>query len=110
MPSKYSNKQKTASDGRVFGSIRECNRYEELLLLQCMGRISKLALQVPHLLIETQQVNGFTESAVKYVSNFEYIGEDGKLHVEDTKEFLTKEYIIKRKLMLWLKGIRIEEI
>ena len=35
---------------------------------------------------------------------------NGKTVVEDTKGFKTKDYIIKRKLMLWLYRIRLKEI
>jgi hypothetical protein len=49
------------------------------------------------------------EQAVKYVADFVY-EENGKLIVEDTKGFRTKDYIIKRKLMLWVHGIQIKEI
>lgn len=34
----------------------------------------------------------------------------GRMTVEDTKGFKTKDYIIKRKLMLWVHGIRIKEV
>ena len=35
---------------------------------------------------------------------------NGKQIVEDVKGFKTKEYVIKRKLMLYVRGIRIHEI
>ena len=35
---------------------------------------------------------------------------DGELVVEDAKGMKTKEYIIKRKLMLSIHGIRIKEV
>jgi hypothetical protein len=49
------------------------------------------------------------ERECAYVADFTY-KQDGKLVVEDTKGFRTKDYIIKRKLMLWVHGIRIREI
>jgi hypothetical protein len=49
------------------------------------------------------------EQAVKYVADFVYT-ENGKRVVEDTKGFRTKDYIIKRKLMLWVHGIKIREV
>lgn len=30
--------------------------------------------------------------------------------VEDTKGVKTKDYIVKRKLMLWIHGIRVKEV
>jgi hypothetical protein len=34
----------------------------------------------------------------------------GETVVEDTKGFRTKDYVIKRKLMLWVHGIKIHEV
>lgn len=46
-----------------------------------------------------------------YKADFVYIDvETGQLVVEDTKGVKTKDYIIKRKLMLYVHGIRIREI
>lgn len=50
------------------------------------------------------------ERAVYYKADFDYLDKDGKHVVEDTKGFRTKDYIIKRKLMLYRHGIRISEI
>jgi hypothetical protein len=36
--------------------------------------------------------------------------ETGEKVVEDTKGFKTKDYIIKRKLMLWVHKIKIMEV
>ena len=44
-----------------------------------------------------------------YIADFAYM-QDGKYIVEDTKGVKTPEYVIKRKLMLWLQGIRIREV
>lgn len=108
--SKYGNKQTAASDGKVFSSKRECKRYEELLLLEKMGKITHPECQVAYELIPAQ--NG--ERACVYFADFVYrvmlANLPETLHVEDTKGFKTKDYIIKRKLMLWVHKIRIEEI
>lgn len=50
------------------------------------------------------------EQECSYYADFDYIGKDGTHVVEDTKGVKTKEYIIKRKLMLYIHGIRISEI
>lgn len=106
--SKYGNRKTAASDGKVFASGRERNRYEELLLLQKMGKIMDLETQKVYELIPKQD----GERACLYIADFTYadIDKDRKFHCEDTKGFRTKEYIIKRKLMLKVHGIRIEEI
>ena len=49
------------------------------------------------------------ERATYYVADFVY-EENGKKVVEDTKGVKTKDYILKRKLMLWVHGIRVREV
>lgn len=122
---KYHNR-KTVVDGIVFDSRREARRYGELKLLERIGRITELRLQVPFELVPVQRAISTSvykrgakagqlkpgtviESAVKYVADFTYI-EDGKLIVEDTKGAKTKDYIIKRKLMLYIHNIKIREV
>ena len=106
---KYRNKKVTI-DGIVFDSKREAKRYTELKLLERVGQIHGLELQKEYILIPSQKINGkVAERAVKYKADFVYT-EDGKTVVEDTKGMRTKDYIIKRKLMLYVHGIRIKEI
>lgn len=117
--SKY-HSRKVVFGGEKFDSIKEFRRYQELRLLEQAGRISKLKRQVPFELIpairepDTVGPRGgvkqgrVIESAVKYVADFVY-DMDGRRVVEDTKGVRTADYIIKRKLMLWIHGIRILE-
>lgn len=106
---KYYNK-KTVCNGIKFDSKKEADRYVVLTLLQKAGKISDLQVQVPFELIPSQKVDGLTvERPCVYYADFVY-RENGKLVVEDTKGVKTKEYIIKRKLMLQVFGIRIREI
>lgn len=99
---------------------------EHLLLLQRAGKIKDLERQVNYELIPAQyetyeryNANGkrlkdgkrLLEKSCDYIADFVYIDtETGKKVVEDTKGFRTKDYIIKRKLMLWRHGIHIKEI
>ena len=118
--SKYHSK-KVIVNGDTFDSRKEYRRFCELSLLQRAGAITDLQRQVEFELIPAQRepdtvgVRGgirkgkTIEFAVKYVADFVYY-ENGKKVVEDTKGFKTKDYIIKRKLMLWVHGIRIKEI
>ena len=108
--SKYKNEPITI-DGHRFPSKKEANRYRELLLLQRAGAISALCLQVP---FELQPAfrhpqTGKTIRAIHYIADFTYFDTDGKMHIEDTKGFHTKEYELKKKMMLY-KGFVIEEI
>lgn len=109
---KYGAK-KTTIDGKTFDSIKEANRYTSLLLLQRAGVISDLQTQVKYVLIPTQRdENGkLLEKECSYKADFVY-KRDGQLIVEDTKSEATKtsEYKIKRKLMLHVHNIRIQEI
>lgn len=106
---KYGNR-KVTRDGITFDSIRECQRYFELKLMQRAGVISDLRLQVPYELIPAQRIDGkVVERAVNYIADFVYT-ENGETIVEDAKGCRTKEYILKRKLMLWRHGIQIREV
>lgn len=106
---KYKNRAVTLN-GEKFDSHKEARRYGELVLLQRAGQISHLERQVKYELIPSQRVDGkVVERACTYVADFVYM-ENGKKVVEDTKGFRTKDYIIKRKLMLYVHGIRIKEV
>lgn len=50
------------------------------------------------------------ERSAEYVADFVYFDEQGQLVVEDAKGVRTKDYILKRKLMLWVYGIRVKEV
>lgn len=105
---KYRNKKVTI-DGITFDSKTEAKRYTELKLLEKAGQIQGLELQKEYVLIPSQKINGrVAERAVKYKADFVYT-ENGKTVVEDTKGVRTKDYIIKRKLMLYVHGIKIKE-
>lgn len=116
---KYGNK-KVSINGIKFDSRKEARRYAELVLLQRAGQISNLQLQVEYELIPSQynwyydnkgnKKKGMClERAVKYRADFVYT-ENGETVVEDTKGMRTKDYIIKRKLMLYVHNIRIREV
>lgn len=81
------------------------------VLLEKAGVIKNLSRQVKFVLIPSQRdENGkVIERECSYKADFKY-EEDGKTVVEDVKGFRTKEYVIKRKLMLYQYGIRIREV
>lgn len=102
--------RKVTIDGIEFDSQKEARRFCELRLLERAGRITELQRQVKFELIPSQKIDGkVVERACTYIADFVYI-ENGKKVVEDTKGFKTKDYIIKRKLMLHVHGIMIQEI
>lgn len=109
---KYGN-HKTVVDGITFDSKKEANRWCELKLMEKAGIIGNLERQVPFRLIPTQKDSKgkVLEREVVYYADFIYT-QDGGWVVEDVKSSATrtKEYIIKRKLMLQVHGIRIREV
>lgn len=109
MQRKYGNK-KVVVNGIKFDSKKEAARYKELCLLERAGAIQNLKTQVKFVLIPSQKINGKTvERECAYKADFVYTKND-EMVVEDTKGFKTKDYIIKRKLMLYVHGIKINEI
>ena len=122
---KYSNKKVTI-DGETFDSKKEARRYCELKLLKKAGEIRDLERQVKYILIpaqyETYERYGKSGQRLKdgkklleqecaYIADFVYHdSHTGELVVEDTKGVRTKDYIIKRKLMLSGYNIKIKEI
>ena len=120
--SKYHSK-KVSILGEVFDSKREAARYMELKELEMAGRISGLQRQTKFVLVPAQyepettgprggKIKGkLLEREVAYYADFVYFDEEeNDLVIEDAKGVRTPEYIIKRKLMLWLRGYRIREV
>lgn len=124
--SKYYNIKTKTVGGDVFDSHKEARRWEQLLLLQKAGRITDLRRQVAYELIpaqyETYERYGKTgkrlkdgqrllERKVVYIADFCYTDtETGKNICEDVKGIRTKDYVLKRKLMLAVHGIRLKEV
>lgn len=119
---KYKNK-KMCINGMKFDSRKEGKRYIVLLDMQSHGLISNLQTQVKYVLIPAQRepdkvgVKGgkikgkLIERECAYYADFTYFdNRTGETVVEDTKGFKTPEYKLKRKLMLYVHGIRIKEV
>lgn len=103
---KYGAKKiKDPATGYVFDSKREFIRWCELRLLERAGKLIWLKRQVKYELIPKQD----GERACNYVADFVYCDTNGNIVVEDCKGFRTEGYKIKRKLMLWVHGIRVKE-
>lgn len=109
---KYRNKPVTA-DGQSYRSRKELFRHRGLLLLELAGQISELQREVPFKLLPAKRrPDGYLERAVTYYADFCYKGADGLLVVEDVKSVATKtkDYILKRKMMMFFHGIAIQEV
>ena len=129
------NNQSITVDGIKFDSLKEARRYKELLLLHRAGVIQKLELQKKYVLIPAQYETVATgeyykvgdkkgqpktkqvciEQSVVYIADFVYT-ENGKTVVEDVKGFRDPssatyaKFVLKRKMMLWIHGIKIKEV
>lgn len=107
--SKY-NAVKERRGTLVFDSKKEARRYDELLLLLRAGQIKDLKLQVGFTLME-----GFTTpegekvKPIVYRADFAYTEGDRRI-VEDVKGVKTREYELKKKLMLDKYGITVREV
>ena len=126
-PSKYRSEKITVTfpDGseHTFDSRKEAKRYDELLIRLKAGEISDLRLQVKYVLIPAQyepdtigkrggiKKGKLIEREASYFADFTYI-EDGKVVVEDVKSPITRTpvYKLKKKLLLYVHGIRIVEV
>lgn len=124
-------KFKDPATGMEFDSKAEYRRWCELCLLEKAGKISGLCRQVKYELIPAQRAEStgvykagpqkglpkpgaVIEMATSYVADFIYFGEDGKLVVEDVKGCKKGAaydlFAIKRKLMLYVHGIKVKEV
>lgn len=115
----------TLPDGteHTFDSRKEARRYEELAIRQRAGEIENLRLQVKYVLIPAQyepdtvgkrggvKRGKLIERECSYVADFVY-EENGETVVEDVKSPITRTpvYKVKKKLLLYVHGIRIVEV
>lgn len=122
--SKYHSKKITV-DGETFDSQKEYRRWQALRLLERAGQIKDLKRQVKFELIppqyeiaerysqktgkRLQDAKKLSEYGCYYIADFVYNRPDGSTVVEDSKGIRTDAYIIKRKLMLHVHGIKILE-
>lgn len=101
--SKYLSK-KTTVDNIVFDSQKEAAYYSELKLLQRVGVVDRFELQPEFVLQEGFTREGKTYRPIKYRADFKVYYPDGRIEIIDvkpSKSFKTKEYRIKKKLLLF---------
>ncbi len=126
---KYNNR-KIIVDGITFDSKKEAKRYKELKMLERSGIIHDLKRQVKYVLIPAQyepsgevytkgkekgkpKKGKLTERECAYYADFVYYRND-EIIVEDVKGYKKggayNIFSIKRKLMLYVYGIKVKEI
>lgn len=99
--SKYHNKI-AYYDGIAFDSIKERDYYADVLLpLKWAGEIKSIDMQVSFVLQPPFKHGGKTIKGIKYVADFVITYPDGRKKVIDTKGYRTKEYQLKRKILLY---------
>ncbi len=110
---KYRNKPQMINGDR-YDSIKEANRHAELKLMEKAGVIERLERQVPYLLLpKLERSDNSWEREIYYYADFVYY--DNKLQrlvVEDVKSraTVTKDYVLKRKMLLFFHNITIMEV
>ncbi|MGL5765135.1 MAG: DUF1064 domain-containing protein [Sarcina sp.] len=99
---KYGAK-KTVVNNIRFDSLKEANRYKQLVAMTLSGEIKDLELQVRFEVIPKQPK--FKERATTYIADFVYWEESSKKWItEDVKGMKTDVYKIKKKLFLLKYG------
>lgn len=100
-----------------FDSRKEAEFAKQLELLRNAKdpnvRVAEVKRQVRYELIPRQidaRTGKVAERACAYLADFVVTRASGKVDVIDVKGYKTPEYVIKRKLMLWVHGIRVIEV
>ena len=105
-PGKYKSRKAVCAQKHKHDSIKEAQRCNVLTLMVQQGQICGLIRQ-PRFPLE---ING--QKICAYIGDFAY-RENGRLIVEDVKSSYTAKlqvYRIKKKLMLAILGIEIQEV
>lgn len=126
---KYNNR-KIIVDGITFDSKKEARRYKELKTFERAGIIQKLQRQVKYVLVPAQyertdevytkgkdkgkpKKGRLIERECAYYADFVYM-QNGNTIVEDVKGYRDGQaynlFVIKRKLMLYVHGVKVKEI
>lgn len=96
---KYHNR-KTTLDGITFDSQKEANYYCQLLLRQRAGEITSFELQPEFVLQDGFTHEGHKIRPITYRADFKIQYPDGREQVVDVKGKKTKEYMLKKKMLL----------
>ncbi|MGG7074345.1 DUF1064 domain-containing protein [Campylobacter sp. 9BO] len=98
---RYTKTKYNAKKTNGYDSKKEAKRAKELELLLKQGLIKDLQKQVRFKLQPSFKAQGKTVRSIDYIADFVYTI-DGEKIIEDVKGYKTKEYLIKRKMLLKL--------
>lgn len=108
MTNKY-HARRTVIDNIAFDSLREGERYCELVILQRDGQIDLLEVHPKFEIIPGFNIDGKKIRATYYEADFRYWDKKiGRMVVEDVKGMATQLFLIKRKLFLLQYGLEYE--
>lgn len=92
----------------VFDSKHEFDVWFDLRNNPAVANVER---QVPFQILPAQYIDKkCVEKSVKYIADFVVTMQDGTTRVVDAKGMRTRDYILKRKMMLYFNKIRIEEV
>lgn len=96
---KYHNR-KTVIDGITFDSKKEADYYCELRIRRMAHEITGFDMQVPFVLLEPFKYKGRKIQGIKYTADFVVYYPDGRKEIIDVKGLRTRDYIMRKKLLL----------
>lgn len=98
--SKY-HARKVEKYGRTWDSRKELREYERLMLLQQAGEIRGIELQPQFELQPAFTYQGKKQRAITYKADFMVLYADGRKEVIEVKGFKTRDYVLRRKMLLY---------
>ena len=99
-PKNKYNANKAIIDGITFDSQKEAEEYAELKIRVVAGEIEEFDLQPEFMLQEGFMCNDKKIRPIIYRADFRVFYPDGRVEIIDTKGVRTKEYLIKKKMLL----------
>ena len=100
VPKNKYHARKLTIDGSTFDSRKEARKYSELKLQKRAGIIKDFVLQPEFVLQEGYIREGKKVRPIIYRADFKVIYPDGREIIIDTKGYQTKEYKLKKKILL----------
>ncbi|MCK5019115.1 MAG: DUF1064 domain-containing protein [Candidatus Peribacteraceae bacterium] len=108
---KYFSKPNKCNHLHTHASKKEATRCNELYLLRSLGKIKDLKQQPEFTLQPRFKLEGKIIRPIKYIADFSYFDNQSEVFVvEDVKGFRTKDYMIKKKMLMYMMRKRLDFI